>query len=276
MNELEQSLEQSFAAAARLLKQGDGLMITAGAGMGVDSGLPDFRGDHGFWKAYPMLGELGISFFEMANPKHFAGDPTMGWGFYGHRLQLYRATLPHAGFGKLLELAARCEQGAFVFTSNVDGHFQRAGFAPGRVVECHGSIHHLQCMEKCGQQIWSADAFLPEIDHARCRLTSEPPRCPNCGGLARPNILMFGDWDWDESRARDQLAHMQSWVEKVERLVVIELGAGTAVATVRAFSERLNCPLVRINPTDHDGPKEGDVGIACGALEGITGILAAQ
>jgi NAD-dependent SIR2 family protein deacetylase len=276
MNELEQSLEQSFAAAARLLKQGDGLMITAGAGMGVDSGLPDFRGDHGFWKAYPMLGELGISFFEMANPKHFAGDPTMGWGFYGHRLQLYRETMPHAGFGKLLELAARCEQGAFVFTSNVDGHFQRAGFAPERVVECHGSIHHLQCMEKCGQQIWSADAFHPEIDHAKCRLTSEPPRCPHCGGLARPNILMFGDWDWDESRARDQLAHMQSWVEKVERLVVIELGAGTAVATVRAFSERLNCPLVRINPTDHDVPKEGDVGIACGALEGITGILAAQ
>lgn len=269
-------LEQSFAAAARLLQQADGLMITAGAGMGVDSGLPDFRGDQGFWKAYPMLGELGISFSEMANPRHFADDPPMGWGFYGHRLQLYRATEPHAGFAKLLELAAQREHGAFVFTSNVDGHFQKAGFAPERVVECHGSIHHLQCMEKCGQPIWQADAFTPDIDHARCRLTSAPPRCPHCGGLARPNILMFGDWDWDESRARDQLANLQAWVDKVMRVVVIELGAGTAVATVRAFSERLNVPLIRINPTDSDVPKGDDVGIACGALQGITGILAAQ
>ena len=183
--------------------------------------------------------------------------------------------MPHAGFAKLLELAAGMEHGAFVFTSNVDGHFQRAGFAPERVVECHGSIHHLQCMEKCGQRIWQADAFMPDIDHAKCRLTSEPPRCPNCGGVARPNILMFSDWDWDEARSRGQLARLQDWVDKIVRLVVIELGAGTAVATVRSFGERLNCPLIRINPTDCDVPRADDVGIPCGALEGIAGIAAA-
>ncbi len=268
-------LESACRAAAHLLSQADGLMITAGAGMGVDSGLPDFRGDEGFWKAYPMLGELGISFAEMANPRHFASDPAIGWGFYGHRLQLYRATPPHAGFARLQEFAARLEHGAFVFTSNVDGHFQKAGFAAERIVECHGSIHHLQCMEKCGQPIWQADAFAPEIDHAKCRLTSGPPRCPNCGALARPNILMFGDWDWDESRARGQLANLQAWIDKVTRLVVIELGAGTAVATVRAFSERLNCPLIRINPTDCDVPKADDVSVAARALAGIEGLAAA-
>ena len=268
-------LESACRAAAHLLSQADGLMITAGAGMGVDSGLPDFRGDEGFWKAYPMLGELGISFAEMANPRHFASDPAIGWGFYGHRLQLYRATPPHAGFARLQEFAARLEHGAFVFTSNVDGHFQKAGFAAERIVECHGSIHHLQCMEKCGQPIWQADAFAPEIDHAKCRLTSGPPRCPNCGALARPNILMFGDWDWDESRARGQLANLQAWIDKVTRLVVIELGAGTAVATVRAFSERLNYPLIRINPTDCDVPKADDVSVAARALAGIEGLAAA-
>ena len=268
-------LESACRAAAHLLSQADGLMITAGAGMGVDSGLPDFRGDEGFWKAYPMLGELGISFAEMANPRHFASDPAIGWGFYGHRLQLYRATPPHAGFARLQEFAARLEHGAFVFTSNVDGHFQKAGFAAERIVECHGSIHHLQCMEKCGQPIWQADAFAPEIDHVKCRLTSGPPRCPNCGALARPNILMFGDWDWDESRARGQLANLQAWIDKVTRLVVIELGAGTAVATVRAFSERLNCPLIRINPTDCDVPKADDVSVAACALAGIEGLAAA-
>ncbi len=42
--------------AAKLISAADGLMITAGAGMGVDSGLPDFSGDDGFWRAYPALG----------------------------------------------------------------------------------------------------------------------------------------------------------------------------------------------------------------------------
>jgi NAD-dependent SIR2 family protein deacetylase len=275
MSNPEQQIRQACQAAARSLAEADGLMITAGAGMGVDSGLPDFRGDQGFWKAYPMLGELGISFAEMANPRHFASDPALGWGFYGHRLQRYRATVPHAGFALLLKIAARLEYGAFVFTSNVDGHFQKAGFAAGRIVECHGSIGHLQCLEKCGQPIWEADAFVPEIDAVKCRLTSEAPRCPGCGGLARPNILMFGDWDWDESRARSQLADMQDWFEQVRRPVVIELGAGTAVATVRAFGERLDCPLIRINPTDCEVPRDDGVSVAAGALAGIMGIAEA-
>lgn len=268
-------LERACATAAQLIRQADGLIVTAGAGMGVDSGLPDFRGDQGFWKAYPMLGQLGIGFAEMANPRHFAEQPALGWGFYGHRLQLYRATVPHAGFKGLIDIAARLQHGAFVFTSNVDGHFQKAGFGRDRVVECHGSIHHLQCMGKCGQMIWESDAFVPEINMAKCHLVSEAPHCPKCGALARPNILMFGDWDWDEARARRQLAHMQGWIDQVQHPVVIELGAGTAVATVRAFSEGMKCPLIRINPTDCEVPRAGDVGIASGALAGIMGIAAA-
>ena len=54
---------------AEHLKQADGLLITAGAGMGVDSGLPDFRGDQGFWKAYPPLKHLGKNFVDMATPE---------------------------------------------------------------------------------------------------------------------------------------------------------------------------------------------------------------
>ena len=52
--------------------------------MGVDSGLPDFRGDRGFWKAYPPYAKLGLHFAEMANPRWFDSDPELAWGFYGH------------------------------------------------------------------------------------------------------------------------------------------------------------------------------------------------
>src|SRR5438105_14278934 len=119
--------------AAEAVAAAEALVIAAGAGMGVDSGLPDFRGDHGFWRAYPPYEKLGLRFTDMANPGWFERDPALAWGFYGHRLNLYRARQPHAGFGILRAWAGRMRLGAFAFTSNVDGHFQRAGFDPEHV-----------------------------------------------------------------------------------------------------------------------------------------------
>ena len=52
----------ALAHAAELISQADALVVTAGAGMGVDSGLPDFRGTEGFWKAYPALGREQMDF----------------------------------------------------------------------------------------------------------------------------------------------------------------------------------------------------------------------
>ena len=45
--------------------------------MGVDCGLPDFRGDDGFWKAYPVIKDLGYSFSQMANPTWFESNPKL-------------------------------------------------------------------------------------------------------------------------------------------------------------------------------------------------------
>jgi NAD-dependent SIR2 family protein deacetylase len=268
-------LAEGYATAARLIDEADGLVICAGAGMGVDSGLPDFRGPGGFWQAYPALGRARIRFEEIASPAAFRRDPELAWGFYGHRLNLYRTTVPHEGFRLLLELAASMPRGGFVYTSNVDGHFQRAGFSEQRIVECHGSIHHLQCLEHCTEAIWSAADFVPEVDVAECRMVSAMPRCPDCGALVRPAILMFSDWDWAEGRTRIQTVRLNPWLAQVERPVVIEIGAGSAIATVRAFAHGLDTPLIRINPTEWQVPHRRDVGLAVGAREGIAGIVRA-
>jgi NAD-dependent SIR2 family protein deacetylase len=266
------SLEEQFATAARLIDQADGLIIGAGAGMGIDSGLPDFRGPGGFWRVYPALGQAGLHFEEIASPGAFKSRPTLAWGFYGHRLGLYRKTVPHEGFRLLKEIAESMPHGGFVYTSNVDAQFQKAGFPETRVVECHGSIHHLQCLERCTDALWPADAFEPQVDETSCRMTSEMPHCPNCGALARPAILMFSDWDWADGRTRLQTARFSQWRSKVERPVVIEIGAGSAIATVRHFSHTQDCPIIRINPNEYQVPRKGDIGIATGAQEGITGI----
>jgi len=66
--------------AATFIREADGLVIAAGSGMGVDSGLPDFRGKRGFWKAYPALGRARLDFRAVATPQAFATSPTRAWG----------------------------------------------------------------------------------------------------------------------------------------------------------------------------------------------------
>jgi NAD-dependent SIR2 family protein deacetylase len=260
-----------FAEAARRIASADGLLITAGAGMGVDSGLPDFRGNSGLWRAYPALGGARIAFEDIACPDAFLRTPKLAWGFYGHRLTLYRHTIPHAGFAILQQIAARLKHGSFVFTSNVDGQFQRAGFAETQVCEVHGSLHHLQCMSGCNGVIAPADDFVPDVDEATCLLRSPLPRCPDCNDLLRPNVLMFGDWGWLPRRTAAQRQRLESWLQSTACPVVIEIGAGTHVPTVRWFSETLGEPLIRINPTEPDIPGCG-VSLPLGGLAALTGI----
>lgn len=253
MNEFQ---ENAIQKATEAINGADGMLITAGAGMGVDSGLPDFRGPEGFWAAYPALRQSGIDFYSIASPSTFRSDPELAWGFYGHRLNLYRKTVPHEGFSILRDFALFMDHGAFVFTSNVDGQFQKAGFGHGQVAECHGSIHHFQCMDGCMADIWSAKDFQPEVDDEHCRLLNDLPRCQWCGGIARPNILMFGDWDWLDHRFREQEVSLKQWLAKVRRLVIIEIGAGTSIPTARHFGEFQEGFLIRINPNEAGLPKD--------------------
>lgn len=259
----------SFQRAAEEIRTADALLIGAGAGMGVDSGLPDFRGREGFWKAYPAF--KGRDFTEMSNPVWFRKDPTQAWGFFGHRWNLYRSTQPHGGFEILRKWQERYKHGSFVFTSNVDGQFQKAGFPKERILECHGSIHFLQCSQPCCREIWSEENLQIEVDRETVKSTSPLPTCPNCEAVARPNILMFGDYDWIETRANRQMQHYREWLRSVAggRIVAIELGAGTAIPTVRYECERQADVLIRINPRDNAVPSHG-ISLPFGALKALT------
>ena len=270
---MDRELEKSLDRAAEAIGSTEALLITAGAGIGVDSGLPDFRGYEGFWRAYPPLKKLGISFVDMANPIWFKRDPELAWGFYGHRLGLYRATEPHDGFRITHGWGLGCSHGCFVFTSNVDGQFQTAGFDRDRILECHGSIHHIQCLNHCGE-ITRADDFEIEIDDETFRAAPPLPSCHKCGSLARPNVLMFGDWGWLPERTGAQEARFADWVGSLgdARIAIVEIGAGTAVPTVRMTSEQLarrsGARLIRINVREPQVP-DNHIGIAIGGLEAL-------
>ena len=258
--------------AAKAIREAEAFVITAGAGMGVDSGLPDFRGDHGFWNAYPMYARLGLSFVDCANPEHFERDPAFGWGFYGHRTNLYRATVPHEGFRIIRRWIERNSAEYFVVTSNVDGQFQKAGYAKDRIVELHGSIHHLQCLTPCCRNIWPNNEQLSiNLETMRSRSI---PGCTHCRGVSRPNILMFGDWSWISDRTDQQRKKFRQFQNdnRGKRTVVIELGAGKAIPTIRYTSEELGetagTTVIRINPREA-GIDAPHISLEYGALEGL-------
>lgn len=194
------------------------------------------------------------------------------------RLDLYRKTGPHAGFG-FLKKWADAKKGSWVFTSNVVGKFQKAGFSSEQIHECHGSIHHLQCMDAWSTDTWSADEFMPEVDEVNYLLLNEPPRCPKCGAMARPNVLMFGDWSWSPVRTTIQCKREDEWLGAIgdhQRVVVIELGAGTAIPSDRNFSQRITYEfggrLARINQREFQVLSGVDVGLSLGSLEALRGI----
>lgn len=262
----------------RIINEAEAILIKAGAGMGVDSGLPDFRGNEGFWKAYPIAKKLNLGFQDLANPIWFTTNPPMAWAFYGHRYNLYKNTTPHDGFKILLDLVKEKNDNYFVFTSNVDGQFQKAGFDENKIVECHGSISYFQCIDDCKKEIWKSDIEKIDVDMEEF-LAIDTPLCHKCGDIARPNILMFGDWKWNAKRTLNQETRYVNWKRenKPKKLLVIELGAGTAIPTVRRESENIakyyNGNLIRINPRESDVCFDYGFSIPFGALEGLKKIF---
>ena len=94
----------SVVQAAEMIKGCKALIVGVGAGMGKDSGLPDFRGNEGFWNNYPPY-RGKFSFTDCANPDFLIKHPNLFWGFYGSRFAMYREKHPHKGFQAIKDIA---------------------------------------------------------------------------------------------------------------------------------------------------------------------------
>jgi NAD-dependent deacetylase len=111
---------------------------------------------------------------EYATIDAFRRDPAKVWEFYALRLDALARAEPNAGHRALAELERRGLVQA-VITQNIDGLHQRAGSR--EVIEVHGSIRTATCLE-CGEET--------PLDHAA-------PRCPRCGSIMKPGVVMFGE-----------------------------------------------------------------------------------
>jgi len=112
----------------------------------------------------------------------------------------------------LLEIGEKLKpNNYFVYTSNVDGHFQKAGFPEDKIVECHGSISHCQC-RKCFDIIPAPFKEVP-IDYDKC-IATDLSYCKKCKLMLRPNVLMFDDYEWIGERTKEQRERYYDFIDK--------------------------------------------------------------
>ena len=154
----ERAADVTIARAARAIAQADFLLLAAGAGMSADSGLPVYRD----CARFPAYEAAGVDYGDLCRPTLVDDDPALFYGFWGRCAHDYARTDPHGGYATLRRWASRPRvvgaSGAgpvavaassiapsFVYTSNVDAHFRRAGFDGDRVFELHGSCETWQC-----------------------------------------------------------------------------------------------------------------------------------
>jgi len=148
---------------------------------------------------------------------------------------------------------------------------------------------HKQLQSDCQKAIWPTDP----AQYSVLRINSETdrveedcplPKCIHCGSIARPNVLMFGDFDFIANRQNEQLDNYYHWLREIPKtdsgLVVVEIGAGTAIPTVRRECEDIvsrfgGAKFIRINPDDFSIPsrlKNHSVSIPLDGLNALIGI----
>lgn len=269
---MENKEDRLFKEIASLIKAADAIAIFTGAGMGVDSGLEQYRGTDGLWTRSIRIREREIPYYDLMKPVSFREEPALAWGLISNRISMYQDTLPHEGYGILLELLRQKEH--YVITSNVDEQFQKAGFHPDRIFEIHGSVFNSQCMYNTECGTWRT----PHIKMLSDGITADSPYpfCPVCNSFCRPNVYLFDDDFFVPDLAAEQQFSYMEWREylREEQLqpLALEIGAGETIPTIRTYAERFagtHCPLIRINPNDHETDHANHYSVPYSARQGL-------
>ena len=171
-------IEHGIAAARSWVDHAARVVVLTGAGISTESGIPDFRGPQGVWTKDPKAEKLSNIHYYMSDPE----VRKLAWQSRS-RHPAWTA-LPNAGHRALVELERRGKLHALV-TQNIDGLHQRAGNSPNRVIEVHGTVHEVVCM----QCRWRGP--MPQVLE-RVEAGEDDPPCLDCGGILKSATISFG------------------------------------------------------------------------------------
>ena len=172
-----QSARDDVGRVVDILSRSRSLFFITGAGISADSGLPTYRGIGGLYNAeHP---EEGFPIEEILSGEMLRYRPELTWKYLGQIEQACRGATFNQAHQVIAEMES-CFERVWTLTQNIDGLHRQAGAK--NVLEIHGSLHHLLCTG-CGWQQIVADFSGLTL----------PPRCPNCQGVVRPKVVLFGE-----------------------------------------------------------------------------------
>jgi len=167
--------DEDLRRARELVQNAQRICALTGAGISVDSGIPDFRSEGGLWKRYDPL--------EYATYESFLNDPSKFWTMGRELARVILDAKPNAAHYALAELEKRGKL-IGVITQNIDNLHQAAGSK--RVIELHGNYLRAYCMS-CGK------VYVGEAVHRRVATGEIPPRCDECKGVLKSESILFGE-----------------------------------------------------------------------------------
>jgi NAD-dependent deacetylase len=218
-----------IAAAGRLLSTARRILFITGAGLSADSGLPTYRGVGGLYEG--ALTDIGLPIEQALSGAMFARRPDITWHYLSQIESSCRGAHPNAGHFAIARLEA-LHGGVTVLTQNVDGFHLAAGSR--NVIEMHGTLRRLRCID-CGRA--------RHVDNYAG--LAIPPDCPHCGGVLRPDVVLFGE------SLPDQAVHRFEQVLKAGPDLIISVGTGSGfpyIAGPVVWAIENGIPTIEINP----------------------------
>lgn len=239
-----------------LLRGAQSILFVTGAGLSADSGLPTYRGIGGLYNNGPT--EEGIAIEDVLSGPMFRSRPELTWSYLRKLEQACRGATHNRGHQVIADLETRFDR-IWTLTQNVDGFHRAAGSS--NVIDIHGDLHAL-CCASCHYRDTVADyATLATL-----------PRCPQCGDVVRPDVVLFGEMlPQNKLRAlSDELDKGFDVVFSVGTTAVFPYIAGPVVA-----AKHSGIPTVEINPAKTDLSDVVDVRLATRAAQTFDAIWCA-
>ena len=250
---LETAGGKAIAKIVRLLKDCKSILFITGAGISADSGLPTYRGIGGLYN--DKLTEDGIPVETALAGETLKKQPAVTWKYLSQIEKNCRNARFNRGHEVIVEMEKHFER-VWVLTQNIDGFHYAAG--SGNVIDIHGDMHKLACMS-CGWRSRVKDYSKIEI----------PPKCPECSGIARPEVVFFG-----EMLPQDKLAVLRRELMRGFD-VYFSIGTSSVFPYIQqpiVVANHLGRPTVEINPEDTEISSLADIKLRMPAAEALDAI----
>jgi NAD-dependent deacetylase len=263
----------ALEAARAILAGSKRVVILTGAGLSADSGLRTFRDAGGQWKQHRAE--------DLATPEAFERDPCLVWAWYDQRRRAVTAATPNAAHLAIAEFAAR-RDGVSIVTQNVDalhtlaavhvagretdGAGDGAGTGrrrPAEPLELHGCLFRSRCTA-CGRRREDRDP----VDASSLETL---PRCRDCSGLLRPDVVWFGESLGEPIERAFELAARAQACLVVGTSAVVHPAASVALMTHRAGGV-----IVEVNPAETPLTPLSEISLRGTAAQAVPALLCAS